>query len=49
MEEMTLKTNEINSLKKKIQIMEASNKTTLINANNYEQKAKRLEEQVKNL
>ena len=44
---MTLKTNEINSLKKQIQIMEASNKTTLINANNYEQKANRLEEQVK--
>ena len=49
MEEMTLKTNEINNLKKKIQIMEASNKASLINANNYEQKAKKLEEQVKNL
>ena len=29
--------------------MEVSNKTTLINANNYEQRAKRLEEQIKSL
>ena len=49
MEEMTSKTNEINSLKKKIQNMEVSNKAALINANNYEQKAKILEEQVKGL
>ena len=48
-EEMTLKTNEINSLNKNIQIMEVSNKESLINANNYEQKSKRLEEQVKYL
>ena len=49
MQEMTSKTNEINSLKKQIQIVEVSNKAALINANNYEQKAKRLEEQVKTL
>lgn len=49
MEEMKLKTKEINSLKKTIQTMEVSNKATLINANNYEKKAKRLEEQVKSL
>ena len=49
MEEMTLKTNEINNLKKKIQNMEVSNKAALINANNYEQKSKILEEQVKSL
>ena len=29
--------------------MEVSNKATLINANNYEQRAKRLEEQIKSL
>ena len=49
MEEMTLKTNEINSLKKNIHNMEVSNKEALINANNYEQKAKILEQQVKSL
>ena len=49
MEEMSLKNNEINSLKKMIQNMEVSNKAALINANNYEQRAKRLEEQVKSL
>ena len=46
-EEMTLKTNEINSLKKKIQIMEVSNKAALINANNYEQKLKDLKSKSK--
>ena len=49
MEELSLKNNEINTLKKMIQNMEVSNKTTLINANNYEKRAKRLEEQIKSL
>ena len=44
---MSLKNNEINSLKKMIQNMEVSNKAALINANNYEQKSKRLEEKIK--
>ena len=46
---MSLKNNEINSLKKMIQNMEVSNKSALINANSYEQRAKRLEEKIKSL
>ena len=49
MEELSLKTNEINSLQNMIQSIEATNKTTLIIAKNHEQKAIRLEEQMKNL
>ena len=49
MEEMSLKTNEINSLERMIQSLEATNKTALITTTNHEQKAIILEEQMKSL
>ena len=49
MEELTLKNNEINNLKKMINDLEATNKLALINAKTHEQKAIRLGEQIKSL
>ena len=46
---MSLKTNEINNLKKIIYNIEAINKLALINAKTHEQKAIRLGEQIKGL
>ena len=43
MEEMSLKNNEINSLKKTIQSLESSNKNALITTKGHEQRANRLE------
>ena len=47
MEDLSLKNIEINSLKKTIDNLEATNKLALINAKTHEQKAIRLGEQIK--
>ena len=49
MEELSLKNNEINSLKKMIENIDATNKLAQINAKTHEQKAIRLGEQIKGL
>ena len=49
MEEMSLKTNEINKLKNMIENIEKTNKSTQVNAKIHEQNANRLSEEVKKL
>ena len=49
MEEMSLKTNEINKLTKMAENLENSNKSAQVNAKIHEQNANRLSEEVKKL